>query len=189
MPYLWGSNGEEMNTLQSDFGRLDRYQITFEKLTGVWRILDIQNEEVKKIKNLDLEGIDADIPDDSPAVTILTDSMFSKLIATAIKEGVLDESVVGLGRNSKSDNAKDEEIKSLQKEIEQYKGLVIEQSEKIKNLTDTNFTAAIEIDDLKKEINKNSGSESYKLKSQIISTLSKLAIGENINEVERISRG
>lgn len=179
MPYLWGSNGEGMNTLSNDFGKLDKYQITFNKITGTWRILDIQNESIKKIQNFDLEGVDIDIPDDSPAVTILTDAMFSKLIATAIKEGVLDESVVGLGKGSSSDNKL--EIESLKHDIENYQEMYNEQTIKMRDLEKYNNT-------LREEIQKNSGTESYKLKSQIINTLSKLAVAENINEIERISR-
>ena len=54
--------------------RNNQYVATKDETTQAWRILDTWHEDLRMMEP------DADIPDDSPAVTILTEGAFISLV-------------------------------------------------------------------------------------------------------------
>ena len=58
---------------------------------GTWRILNTWHQELKSL------GIDADVPDDHPAVTLVTEGAFLALIKEATSRGILSEMTRGTG--------------------------------------------------------------------------------------------
>ena len=159
----------------------DRYFVKYEKRTGVWRILDLQHEEIKKFKNLEVEGIDAEVPDDSPAVMLIPQLAFTRLITEAINIGILDPpALTGPEKDSlKEENAKlKEETAILKKEIEG---------------SQIGFNALLdELKALKKIAQEPvrpiepPHSENFDIKKDIAEKLFRLAMAENINEVSRL---
>lgn len=150
-------------TLGNDMASFaNKYEINYEKPTKTWRILDLKHPECIKIKNLD-----EDIPDDHPAITVIPELAFSKLIAEAIRLGVLSPSVAGIGSDIKDINDLKEEIKEKDEIIKDFESR-LDNTEKEKIKLESVPT----------------GSEKYKLKSQIVSALKGIAIAEDINEIK-----
>ena len=85
-----------------------------DETSKTWRILDTWNEALKE---LDMED---DIPDDNPAVSILTESAFTALIKEAARLGVLENIDFG-SDNSYELEEKDAEIAKLKAEISKIK--------------------------------------------------------------------
>ena len=85
-----------------------------DETSKTWRILDTWHEALKE---LDLED---DIPDENPAVSVLTESGFTALIKEAARLGVLE--IVDFGvDNSYELEEKDAEIAKLKAEISKIK--------------------------------------------------------------------
>ena len=85
--------------------REQQYVSNRDDTTGAWRILNCWHED---IKNLDIED---DIPDDHPAVTLVTEGAFLSLFREALSKGYDFEN-----REMNS-----EELNNLQSENEQLK--------------------------------------------------------------------
>ena len=73
-----------------------RYLVTRDG-SGTWRILDTLDDNIQNI--LRAGNPEADIPDDSDAVTLLTDGQFTALIQTAVSLGynLSDENIMNMG--------------------------------------------------------------------------------------------
>lgn len=71
-----------------DFEKIipERFRIHYDNRTGVWRILDTWHSQIKNISNLNTA-----VPDDSPAIKILSDLELNALIAYLDKIGWLDQ--------------------------------------------------------------------------------------------------
>jgi hypothetical protein len=97
-----------MNSLLRD--REVQYIALRDETSKTWRILDTWHEGLKDI------DLDDDIPDDNPAVYVLTESAFTALIKEAARLGVLEN--VDFGMDSSYELAeKDAEIEKLKAEI------------------------------------------------------------------------
>ncbi len=143
------------DSLANDIANLpERYSVTYEKITKTWRILDLRHPELAKIAH----NLDDDVPDTHPAVTILTEQMFNALVASAIKNEVLNPAVAGI--------AADPEVKEV------YKETIRTQEQELKELRQQ----------LEKKNNVPAGTESFVLKNKIIDNLMRLAIAEGIGE-------
>lgn len=70
--------GAELNSISK------RYYANYNKLTHVWRILDLQHEDAQKLKSFDDE-----IPDTSGAITIIPELMFVEIISESTKLGLI----------------------------------------------------------------------------------------------------
>ena len=64
----------------------ERYRVNYDRLTGVWRILDTWNAQIKNISDLEFN-----IPDSHPAVKIISDLELNALVAHLDKIGWLDK--------------------------------------------------------------------------------------------------
>ena len=65
-------------------GRDQQWVATKDEVTNTWRILNTWHDS---LKSMDVED---DIPDDSPAVTIITEGAFISLFREAARLGVLE---------------------------------------------------------------------------------------------------
>ena len=94
-------------------GRDQQFVATKDSVTNAWRILDTWHESLRQLQPED------DIPDDSSAVTILTEGAFLALIREAARLGVLENASFGSDADLfEADlQGKDEEIKKLQSEL------------------------------------------------------------------------
>ena len=94
-------------------GRDQQFVATKDSVTNAWRILDTWHESLRQLQPED------DIPDDSSAVTILTEGAFLALIREAARLGVLENASFGSDAELfEADlQIKDEEIKKLQSEL------------------------------------------------------------------------
>ena len=68
-----------------------QYVATKDEITHTWRILNTWRDELKTLQ------VDDDVPDDNPAVTILTEGEFIALIKEAARLGVLENATFGTG--------------------------------------------------------------------------------------------
>ena len=89
--------------------------------THTWRILDAWHQELVSF------GVDDDVPDDSPAIKILTEGEFIVLIREAARLGILENA--HLGNESSTEGADFDiiseehsaEVKKIEAELVQYK--------------------------------------------------------------------
>jgi len=65
-------------------GREQQFLATRDELTSTWRILNTWHDSLKRINP------DDDIPDDSPAVTILTEGAYIALVTESARLGLLE---------------------------------------------------------------------------------------------------
>ena len=97
-------------------GRDQQYVASKDETTNTWRVLDTWNSSLKNLQ------VDDDVPDDSPAVTVLTEGAFIALIKEAARTGILENATFG---NEEGDYAeheaalvtKEQEISQLNNEI------------------------------------------------------------------------
>jgi len=118
-----------------------QYTALKDEVTNTWRILDTWNEELKNLSP------DDDIPDDSKAVTILTEGGFLALLREAARLGVLDN--VAFTDNTEEEH--EEERQEMRDKIVKYEKEV----------------AALQI--------RNNESESFRLKEKALGAILKLA--------------
>lgn len=134
-------------------GIIERYYANYNKLTHTWRIIDLQHPEALKIKSFDEE-----IPDTHPAVTIIPELMFAKLIIEAQKIGLIGSLSSGHSIEDESEYA--EKIVALESEV--------------KELKDRNSKLSEE----------GKGTESFRLKNKIIDVLAKTIVTEDISSIK-----
>ena len=81
--------------------------------TQVWRILDTWHDDIKTMDP------DSDIPDESPAVSVLTDGQVVALIKEAGRLGILQNATFGTGEAALEATIldKDQEILDLKEEL------------------------------------------------------------------------
>jgi len=93
------------NTLR---GREDQYVSIQDERTKTWRILDTWHESLKT------SDVEDDIPDDSPAVQIITENAFISLMREASRLGIMENAF------SHMDNTDilDEELAKVESELE-----------------------------------------------------------------------
>jgi len=97
------------NMLQS---RDQQYVASRDQTSNTWRILNTWHDDLKRLQ------VDDDVPDDSPAVTILTEGAFISLIKEAARSGILENA--SFGTEEVDDSAlldKDHEINQLNQKI------------------------------------------------------------------------
>tara|TARA_Y100001951_G_C11244373_1_gene242470 strand:+ start:489 stop:932 length:444 start_codon:yes stop_codon:yes gene_type:complete len=135
-------------------GRDQQWVATKDEVTNTWRILDTWNDSLKAM------DVEDDIPDDSPAVTILTEGAFISLIREAARLGILENAAFGTGEAELEAIIldKDQEITALKHQL-------------------------VELTDKNAEVVRNSThSEGFDLKSKAMDNILKLAaIGDMSN--------
>ena len=90
-----------------------QYVAVKDETTHTWRILDTWHDDLKSY------GEEDDVPDDSNAVTILTEGGFISLVREATRLGVLQNANFGTGEaeHEAAILDKDQEIQSLHEKI------------------------------------------------------------------------
>ena len=95
--------------------RNNQYVATKDETTQAWRILDTWHEDLRMMEP------DADIPDDSSAVTVLTEGAFISLVKEAARLGVLQNATFTEQTETGEDFlAKEEEILEMKEKLVQY---------------------------------------------------------------------
>ena len=130
-----------------------RYYVNYDEKTKVVRIIDAKHPEMLKVKNFD-----EDIPDTSPAVTIIPELMLDALLVETAKLGL---------------NPRMSVIEDISKDAK----LLDEYEAKMKALTAENV--ALKTENSKKE-KEYSLSEGGRLKKDIVDKLFKLAVAEDL---------
>ena len=136
--------------------RNNQYVATKDETTQAWRILDTWHEDLRRMEP------DADIPDDSPAVTILTEGAFISLVKEAARMGVLQNATFTEQTETGEDLlAKESEILEMREKLVQYEE---------------------EISILKRQKDR---SESYALKEMAMTTLVKLTTMADVQALSK----
>ena len=136
--------------------RNNQYVATKEETTQAWRILDTWHEDLRMMEP------DADIPDDSSAVTILTEGAFISLVKEAARMGVLQNAA--FTEQTEIDKellAKDTELLEMREKLVQYE-------EEVLTLTQ-----------------RPDRSESYALKEMAMTTLVKLTTMADVQALSK----
>ena len=125
---------------------MDQQYVATKDEKGTWRILNAWHDEVKMM------NAEEDVPDDSPAVTVLTEGEFIALIKEAARAGVLENANFGTGEAELESIIldKDQEIQKLHEDILKLK------EEKSEVVRDTSHT------------------EQYKLKEKAMESILKM---------------
>ena len=84
-----------------------QYTAHKDETTNTWRILDTWHNDLMQL------GPDDEVPDDSPAVKILTEGAFIALVKEASRLGVLQNANLGGGNSDEELIERDEEIANL----------------------------------------------------------------------------
>jgi len=136
--------------------RNNQYVATKDETTQAWRILDTWHEDLRMMEP------DADIADDSPAVTILTEGAFISLVKEAARMGVLQ-------------NAAFTEQTEMDKELLVKDTELLEMRERLVQYEEEIFTLTQRPD----------RSESYALKEMAMTTLVKLTTMADVQALSK----
>ena len=136
--------------------RDNQYIATRDETTQAWRILDTWHDDLRMMEP------DADIPDDSNAVTILTEGAFISLVKEAARMGVLQ-------------NATFTEQNEIEKELLVKESEILEMKEKLVQYEEDMFM-------LKQQKDR---SESYALKEMAMTTLIKLTTMADVQALSK----
>ena len=135
-------------------GRDQQWVATKDDTTNTWRILNTWHDSLKSME------VEDDIPDESPAVTIVTEGAFISLIREASRLGILENAAFGTG---------EAELEAIILEKDQA---ITELKHEIVDLTDKNAQV----------VRSSNHSENYDLKSKSMDNILKLAaIGDMSN--------
>ena len=136
----------------------DPYRVELDPATNTWRILYLHHPELSLITD-----IDQDVPDDHPAVTLLTEGAFIALVKKASQEGTL--SFLSEGNNESYPDMSSSEAEGLKKTID-------EQNTKINVLEKSIENKEVEINNLSRDLKmKPSYSERYALKEKALNSI------------------
>ena len=134
-----------------------RYVATKDE-TNTWRILDAWHEALKQADAED------DIPDDSPAVTVLSEGMFNALIIEAGSSGALSN----VSFSNQATEEYEYELNTARNEIDEQKA---------------------EIDRLQKQVNsvqnRPKRSENYDLKERAMDNILKLVSMQDVTDLSK----
>jgi len=121
-------------------GNERRYFVVLDEINNTWRILDSRHPSLAG------KDLSEDLPDDSPAVIILTEGMFEVLLEEAQSKGLLPK---GVTSNALEENKKTmEENSRLSKETEELRDIILDlkgQVEKTYNPTRHAIDALLKI--------------------------------------------
>ena len=97
--------------------REQQYVASKDATTKTWRVLDTWSDSLRNLK------VDEEVPDDSPAVTVLTEGAFIALVKEAGRIGVLENANFGTGEAELESIIldKDQEILKLRDELMKLK--------------------------------------------------------------------
>ena len=124
-----------------------QYVANKDEETKTWRILDTWHDDLRAI------GPEDEVPDDSKAVSILTEGAFIALVKEAARLGVLENSQFGTGEA-------------------EFESQMLDKDQELHALREDMLTKDLEIEKLQKRIN---ATEDYVLKEKAMESILKLA--------------
>tara|TARA_B100000749_G_C18384415_1_gene447465 strand:- start:614 stop:1060 length:447 start_codon:yes stop_codon:yes gene_type:complete len=136
-------------------GREQQYVASKDAKTQTWRVLDTWHETLKAMQ------VEDEIPDECPAITILTEGAFIALVKEAARMGILENATFGTG------------------EAEQEAAL-LDKSQEVQKLREEMLTKDLEIEKLQKRIN---STEDYVLKERAMESILKLAAMSDVSNL------
>jgi len=138
--------------------RDQQYVAMKDGVTNTWRILDTWHDDLKTLQ------VEDDVPDESSAVTILTEGEFIALIKEAARTGVLENSSVS------GEDMSTEDFELLDNELSEIK-------EKLVKYETENLS-------LKHKLQESQNlSEPFKIKSKAMEAVIKLAAMSDIDHI------
>ena len=152
-----------------------RFRVTYNKQTGTWRLLDTWHDAMQKISDWT-----AEVADDNPAMTIVTDDGFETMAMEAARLGILGKAVMPIDNTQEVEGFK-ATIQKLQTEIIEYQKEQKAMQDRIGVETQNNANLMSEVSKTKQVPLR---SEQYALKSQIVQSLMSLAGMENIKDLK-----
>jgi len=101
-------------------GRDQQWVATKDDVTNTWRILDTWHSSLKAM------DIEDDIPDDSPAVTVITEGAFIALFREAARLGVVENASFGADNETYELELQDREatIRELRNQLDQKQTVI-----------------------------------------------------------------
>jgi|TARA_Y100000310_G_scaffold341182_1_gene439538 hypothetical protein len=145
----------------------EQYSATRDEL-GTWRVLNLWNNELQQV------GPEDDIPDDHPAVTVITEGAFIALVREAAQTGFLDNADLSGGIIPVDDGSMQEDLEKVSRELESIK---VEFNDLHLNNLDkdrTIFDLREKNEDLKKKAEKPERSESFELQREAMDNIVRL---------------
>jgi len=141
-------------------GRDQQYVASKDATTNTWRILDTWNDALKQLQ------VEDEVPDDSPAVTVLTEGAFIALIKEAARTGILENAT--FETEDVDDSAHEEVLLGKDQEIHQL-------NQKILRLEDDKL-------EIKKQV---SHTEDYELKGKAMESILRLVSLQDVSNLSR----
>ena len=136
-------------------GRDQQYVASKDEKTHTWRVLDTWHEALKALQ------IEDEVPDDSPAVTVLTEGGFIALIKEAARIGLIENSTYGTGEA-------------------EHEAQMLYKAQELHQLREEMLTKDLEIEKLQKRIN---STEDYVLKERAMESILKLAAMSDVSNL------
>jgi len=141
-------------------GRDQQYVASKDETTNTWRILDTWHDSLKTLQ------VDDEVPDDSPAVTVLTEGAFIALIKEAARTGILENSKMGT-----------EEV-----DDSEHEAVLLEKDQELQQLKQQLLRIEDEKLTIKKEV---SHTEDYELKGKAMESILKLVSLQDVSNLGR----
>ena len=129
-----------------------------DETTHTWRILNTWSDELKTL------GVEDEVPDDSEAVTVLTEGEFIALIKEAARLGVLENATFGTG------------------EIAELEAVILDKDQEIQKLNEEILSLK---DDKSEVIRQSSHTEEYELKEKAMDNILKLVSLQDVSNISR----
>ena len=135
-----------------------QYVASKDDTTHTWRILNTWSDELKTL------GVEDEVPDDSEAVTVLTEGEFIALIKEAARLGVLENATFGTG------------------EIAELEAVILDKDQEIQKLNEEILSLK---DDKSEVIRQSSHTEEYELKEKAMDNILKLVSLQDVSNISR----
>ena len=127
--------------------REQQYIATKDDSTKTWRVLDTWHDDLKALTPED------EIPDASPAVTILTEGAFIALVKEAARMGILENASFGTGEA-------------------EFESQLLDKNQELQGVREELLSKDLEIEKLQKRVN---ATEDYVLKEKAMESILRLA--------------
>ena len=163
-----------------------RFRATYNKQTGTWRLLDSWHDAMQKITDWN-----AEIPDDCPAIVLITDEGFTTLAMEAARLGILGKAVMPkevdpeIISGVEGIKAEYHELQQKYEDLQKEKVLLVAEMQGVGNqLLDLQRENVGLIAEVTRAKQVPPMSDQYTLKSQIVQGLVKLAGMESIKNID-----
>ena len=136
-------------------GREQQYVANKDDKTQTWRVLDTWHEALKSL------NVDDDVPDENPAITVLTEGGFIAIVKEAARLGILENATFGTGEA-------------------EFEAALLDKNQEVQALREEMLNKDLEIEKLQKRIN---STEDYVLKERAMESILKLAAMSDVSNL------